>query len=310
MCACLTSIIVLLQHGYAMGLTTGDVESAACNLHQFLEYSYYIGKPLRALNDDFNIYCKQLKAINQLRQYEFSLYEQQVIQNLMGHSPDPFKLQGDVFDIDTFEGDPYLVSIVRFRQCDLAFFMCDDENGARMGQWLKHEYKPDELSPGSCGNEFLEVTLGIMGYGATRKTKRKTFLATAKKCHAHVREVVKKGNPNMVNFESLLNAEFAALKGRKEVAKKFYEESILQAARLGCINFQAVANERYADYMAEIGDYNEAEYRWKLAKELFAEWGAVVKVEQIEEKNEAIPGKKSLLPMRQNQEQHASQATC
>ena len=283
--------LAMLQHGYATGLATGDVESAAWNLDQFCEYSYYSGKSLEALDHDLDIYGKQLKAINQLSQHAASLYQRQVVRNLLGLSPNPFKLQGDVFDSDRMEPDRYLESIVCCRQLDVALWMNDDEAGAEIGYRLKKEYKPDELCPGICAREFMEVNIGILCYGAVRKTKRKVFLPLAKKCHARVKEAIKKGNPNMVNFESLFNAELAALKGRTEDAKKFYEESIMHAARRGCVNYQATANERYADYMAECEDYDEAEYRWRHAKELFAEWGAVAKVDQIAQKIAAIASK-------------------
>lgn len=245
------------------------------------------------MDDNFDIYGKQFKAISQLKQYVFSLYERQVVQNLLGLASDSFKLKGDVFDIDAMAADRYLLSIVRFRQLDLALFMNDDETGAELGYRLKTDYKPEELSPGCCAADFLEVNLGILCYGAVRKTKRKVYLSQAKASHAYITEVVKKGNPNMVNFVSLLDAERATLKGRTAVAKKCYEKAISQAARRGCVNYQAVANERFGDYMAECSDNNEAEYRWKHAKDLFAEWGAIVKVEQIERKIASISSESS-----------------
>lgn len=271
-------------HGYATGLVSGDVESAAWSLYQFLEYSFYSGKALGDMDHDFDVYGKQLKSINQLRQYNFTLYERQVVQNLLGHTDNPFILKGEIFDIDKLEADRNLVSIVRFRELDLALLMNDDENGAKIACRLKKEYKPEELSPGCCGADFLEVNIGILCYGAARKKKKKLYLSTGKASHKYIKEVAKKGNPNMLNFEALLDAESYALQGKTELAKKLYEKSILLAARRGSVNYQAVANERYADYMTEIGADEEAVYRWNLAKGLYSEWGAVAKVAQIDEK--------------------------
>lgn len=257
---------------------------AAWNIYQYLEYSFYSGKSLKAMDQDFEIYGKQLKALKHMRQHNFTLYERQVVQNLLGLSENPLRLKGEIFDIDTLDADRNLVSIVRFRQLDLALLMNDDATGAEIAYQLKKEYKPEELSPGCCGADFLEVNIGILGYGAARKTKKKYYLTTAKAAHKYIKESVKKGNPNLVNFDSLLDAELAAWNGKTDLAKKHFEASILQAAKRGCINYQAVANERYGDYMLECGDRNEAQYRWKNASELYSEWGAVAKVGQIDKK--------------------------
>ena len=53
---------------------------------------------------------------------------------------------------------------------------------------------------------------------------------------------------------------------------------------VGLVNQHALVNERYADYMAERGDTNEAEYRYKNAISLYEEWGAKAKVKLVQEK--------------------------
>lgn len=91
--------------------------------------------------------------------------------------------------------------------------------------------------------------------------------------HNHIKEIKRHGNPNFCYFEKLLDAELAAWKGQREAAKKHYETSIFLVARMGLFNQHALANERFADYMAERGDTNEAEYRCKNAISLHRNGG-------------------------------------
>ena len=258
------------------------------NIEFYLEYSFVQGKELGPLDADFDIYSKQMKAFNQLRHYTFALFMWQLVRSLRGLSENPRLLKGDVFDVDAFEGDKYLVSVCRFRQIHLSHFMVDDLTGAELAYKLKKEYTVDELSPGTFGLDYVEGQIAIMCYGAVRKTKKKQYLSTAKKSHKYIRDIGKKGNPNFVHYEELIDAELAASKGRKLVAIKHYESAILLAARRGIVHDQGVANERLADFMLDCGDINEAKYRWNRAIELYTEWGATAKVKQVTAKLDAV----------------------
>ena len=90
-----------------------------------------------------------------------------------------------------------------------------------------------------------------------------------------------KGNPNYAHLEKLLDAEYAALRGRKLIAKKCYQDAVTLAARSGIVHEQAVINERFGD---GCGDSSEAQYRFKCAIDLYKEWGALVKVDLVEQK--------------------------
>ena len=63
-----------------------------------------------------------------------------------------------------------------------------------------------------------------------------------------------------------------------------YEQAILLAGRRGLTQLQALANERLAIYMEEIGDIGESLYRFEQAVKLYAEWGAKAKTEMLQPK--------------------------
>merc|ERR1712232_51375 len=103
------------------------------------------------------------------------------------------------------------------------------------------------------------------------------------KFHKIVKDWAKKGDPNCLHYDLLLDAEKAALKGKKDVAIESYQQAALQAGRSGFIHDQALANERLGDFSLDIGDVDEAKYRYNEAIKLYGEWGASRKVRQLEE---------------------------
>ena len=75
-----------------------------------------------------------------------------------------------------------------------------------------------------------------------------------------------------------------ALKGNKGTAMQSFESAVLLAGRRGLIHVQALANERFAIYLEEVGEGKDAVYRWKQAIKLYKEWGATAKTQQLQEK--------------------------
>mmetsp|Transcript_40364 Transcript_40364/g.97469 ORF Transcript_40364/g.97469 Transcript_40364/m.97469 type:complete len:104 (+) Transcript_40364:1084-1395(+) len=96
-----------------------------------------------------------------------------------------------------------------------------------------------------------------------------------------IKRWVKNGNPNVQHYCCLLNAEKAALAKKQKAAEAFYKYAIVLAARTGYLNDAALINERYAGFMKEVGDEDEAKYRLEEAIRFYRDWGAYAKVEQL-----------------------------
>jgi hypothetical protein len=89
----------------------------------------------------------------------------------------------------------------------------------------------------------------------------------------------------------LLDAEWSVLKKQKGDSRVKFEQAIVMAGRRGLTHLQALANERLAIYMEEIGDDTESFYRYEQAVQLYAEWGAKSKTEQLQPKIDAMKKK-------------------
>ena len=220
-------------------------------------------------------------------------FKWQVGRNLLGRSPDPLVLSGDVFDINMFdpkEHENTNILAVKMNELHLYYLMCEDERGADAVYRLFTQHKEEDMFHGSYHYDLIHGQAAVVCYGIARKKRRRKYLKYAKKCQKHIKFIGQQGNTHFLYMDQLIDGEVAALKGRTEDAKKCYEKAISLAARTGLINEQSVAQERFGDYMLECGDTNEAEYRWKNAMGLCTEWGAQAKVDQLRRKLASLRG--------------------
>eukprot|EP00539_Tryblionella_compressa_P002299 CAMPEP_0178748948 /NCGR_PEP_ID=MMETSP0744-20121128/9148_1 /TAXON_ID=913974 /ORGANISM="Nitzschia punctata, Strain CCMP561" /LENGTH=799 /DNA_ID=CAMNT_0020402327 /DNA_START=49 /DNA_END=2449 /DNA_ORIENTATION=+ len=281
-----------LLEGYRSGMSTGDTENACWNAYVYCDISFYTGKNLRRLSADWEVYTNQMFSLQKMQPCNQSKHLWQVAQNLMGLSDDPFVLKGKAYSFDETEFETMGISTVVSVYNSLvylAYFMCDDINGADWALELYTKYTEEEMDPGTFINDSLRAHIAVLCYSAARKSKKKQYVSLARKCHKHVRTIGKKGNPNLTHMEKLLDAEFDALKGRKSEARRNYEAAITLAARKGIVSEQAIINERYGDFVFEsLIDYNDTSYRYRHAVELYEEWGAAAKVQKLQKKLENL----------------------
>merc|ERR1719379_786284 len=98
----------------------------------------------------------------------------------------------------------------------------------------------------------------------TTKKKKILYQRHANRANATIQKWVTAGNPNIVHFNALLNAEKTLISGRNgyDKVEKYYLSSIIYAKRGGFIHDAALAAERLADFFLNcIGDKEKARLR-------------------------------------------------
>ena len=94
---------------------------------------------------------------------------------------------------------------------------------------------------------------------------------------------IEKGNPNVLHWKKLLDAEAAVYNMKYKMAEENYYDSIKIASRGGFIHDAALACERYGDLLLKkLKDKESARYQLQKARRLYLEWGANVKARQLE----------------------------
>lgn len=273
-----------LLRAYQIGMSTGDVQSAFLGIMLYMHSSFFMGRKLVALEEDYCVYAKQMVKYMQVQANYSACMHWQLILNLLGRSDHTSKLIGTAFNE---EGDhsamaPFL-HLNRHAMCIIGRYLFgEDEEGAEMS--LEIDKNPRLAKEPAWTFVMSHVTQAVMCYGAIRKTGKRKYIRVAEKCHSIVQRQIRQGNPNLSHLEKLASAEKMAMKKNAFKAKLCFEDAARLAARFGFMHDQALINERHGDYMMETMDFSEATYRWKNAVQLYEEWGAKAKVAQVHQK--------------------------
>ena len=110
-----------------------------------------------------------------------------------------------------------------------------------------------------------------------------TYKHHAKRIRKAIHKWKSAGNPNAVYYCIFLDAEHAALQGKRAEAETQYKKAIQFAGRSGYLHHAALFNELYSDYLLrEHNDTDEARYRLEEAIKYYQDWGALGKVEMLQ----------------------------
>lgn len=205
----------------------------------------------------------------------------QVAQNLMGFVGDPTSLTGDAADekmmLTKYLGKkkstiPITISVLKSY---MYVYLGEYELGADLAIRRGDSYL--KIAPGSLIGMWDVFARGVCLYAVARKTGKRKFKKAADCARKKIRSWSEKGNPNVNHHLLLLNAEHAALRGIVEQAQSMYQKAISAAVSGGFVQDAALANERYADFLAKI-DMEESGSRVQEAVRLYNMWGAHYKV--------------------------------
>jgi hypothetical protein len=272
-----------LLNGYEIGMQTGDVVRALHNLNCYLQAAMVAGRSLTVLEADCRMFVRQMREFKQDLLEKFSSCLWQMVLNLMGHSKNTTVLTGEAMEEETEIETSLHQAMFQTYKLQLYVWFGDHEQGAELAISKGDSFM--KASPGSSLCYIDNFMRGISLFHMARSTKKAKYKKHAKLVLAKVRKWVEKGNPNVVHHEALLEAEMAALRGKKYNARKQYEIATVLASRQGFIHDAAMANERYGEFLLnDMLDREEAAYRLEEAVKLYKEWGAHAKADILLEK--------------------------
>ena len=200
--------------------------------------------------------------------------------NLTGKSKETKQLKGQVFDSDKYVCNTSSNSdALMFYKLDLLVLFGDFESAAKVAIEIGNK-KLHVGNPVFIRERFLR---SIALYAMARETRKRKYKRYANKLRQTIVAWMKKGNPNVKHYLSLLNAEHAALEKKLEVAKTYYREAIVLAARSGHLHDAGLSSERYADLLCQESQIEgDSNYQLKQAIKFYDDWGAKAKVQLLE----------------------------
>ena len=276
-----------LLNGYKIGLVTGDVQSAMYQAYFYNEVMMYTGLNLDVVDENMSMYASQMKELGQFHTLQAFSFVCQAVRNLRGQgTTSTTTLTSDLMDQKAVleevqkAGDILMETTLHRYRLLLACYFGDYELGAKIS--MKWGNRAVKLLPGQPINIYVRFAGSLCSLIVAQRSGDKKFMKEGKRLHRIVKrwsENPKAPNPNCFPHEALLSAELAAISGK--AANKMYEAAVLLAGRRGLLGDQALANERYSEYLRTQGNEEDSDYRFREALRLYREWGAIRKVDMM-----------------------------
>jgi predicted ATPase len=271
---------------YDVGLRTGEREYGAIAAFQEMCYAMQTGRNLDDLETDCRFYLAQLRRDQIHLATGYMEYIYLVILSLKGEDTEEL-----LENIQTSElGAPNAAKPEKERDHFYIYwahkllptYMGDFQQCADMSVTYQDAIKKD--FPGSPASMVDPLVRGLSCFVMARKSGKKAYLKEAKRLRLFVKDWVKQGNPNVVHYDALLDAEWDAVRQKKSsnvLAK--YERAVSVATRGYFLHDAALFNECWALYaLWTLNDKNEATYRLQQAVQLYKDWGAWARVQKME----------------------------
>ncbi|CAB9511364.1 expressed unknown protein [Seminavis robusta] len=256
---------------------------ALCSSHRIL-----IGDPIP---DIFKILNKTSSLCQTYRQYKVGMATSlalQLCQNLQGNVKDPLSMTGDYVQEREMtkrlkEGDVenLLVMLLHYKYM-LAALMNENRFADDLYQRQRDSFKGFFMPFLPIYNRMYR---GLVCAALARESTgwmRRRKLADAKKQYTKMKNSLVHCPGNCVNKMYLLDAELEFCHGRYSSAVLKYDRAIASAEKEGFISDQAIACEKAGRMLYQARRSVEAETYLEKARLLYMEWGAQLKVDQME----------------------------
>jgi len=275
-----------LYESHKIALETGDIEFAMLNFFIYCLCSFY-SETLGLVEE----ICRRGVELMKSHKQHSTLVEAQIflqfILNLRGESVDPLVLTGEVMDQESvlrehMANDMNSVEYVSVHRMQLAYLMDEPSIAAELVKKLSRLYKTMSIGAYTASTTALDVALVSLELARTGDKRR--HLSTASRMLRGLKKWAKYSPENFLGYVHLVEAEYAAVKGKHFLANSKYLSAIALLAESNHIMYRGIALERAGIFKLSIDDEVLGRKYLKDSYSVFAEWGAVVKTRQMKRK--------------------------
>lgn len=284
-----------LLEGHRVGIEYADIESTGLNLSFYVDHTFYSGCCLEGEEVSRMIQLhiglqNDARTVTTSKSQTNYISSELLVQNYLLAVK---KLRGieveeneqnfhNVLEIATKTGNQTLKAYVYTLLLELSVFFGEWEEGMAILQ------KTDDVRTallGSFGEVRFTISEALISIKAAQISSSTMssfkWSRRAWKSLNLVRGWSKKGNVNVHHSMYLLNAEFAALRGKKRMAGNCFTSAIGIARNRAFLQDLALSHELASGFYQKIGDDSNKEFHLQQAVKCYSEWGATSKVDQL-----------------------------
>ncbi len=276
-----------VEKAIGIGIENGSLEDAAHCAYIYCSGGFRVGWELPELHEKMTQYSELIRKIKHESALRLLSIFHQTVLNLMGRSPDPCLLVGDVFDenimLPVFKeaNDRSGMCVTYLNKATLCYIF-EEYSKALENIILARKHVSGILgTPAIPTLNFYDSLARLSVYD---KSKQKIHLWKVHLNQRKLRKWAKHAPMNFLHKYILVKAEQLRIKGRYELAGELYEQAITLARENAYQNEEALANELAGKFYISWSNLDLARTKIVDAHYCYKKWGATAKVEQLEAK--------------------------
>lgn len=275
-----------LQHGFKVGLRTGDIEYALLNGSYFCWNNVEM-LPLPQLKKEIQ---KIVSAMETTGHTMALAMLKPILNFVLNFTDNPAANRREEFlDVVEKETQTALESsnkavLLWFRVSTLmsAYYYGDLELAERNLNGIRHLYETHKYCGiGATVVLFFECMTVLALSHNKGLARRLRDIAYVQKRVKQLETWADDAPENLLDKLHLLKAELAVVRGNHRKASQHYRSGILHAQSEGRLSLAGLGKERFAIYLAKRGDKGKAAGLLEEAGEIYEKWGAIAKVDKL-----------------------------
>ncbi|GIK40067.1 MAG: hypothetical protein BroJett011_39000 [Chloroflexota bacterium] len=278
-----------LLDGYHTGLETGDLEFAAYCVAHHLANAYFCGQELNTLAAEIAVLRTAIRSHHQEGPYNHCSSCLQAVFNLLGKSDDPCSLVGEACDETQMlphyrqTGEINGLHNLLMHKLILCYLFEDYEQAVELA------HQSEQYLAGVPGivsvvlHHFYDSLAKLAVYDRSDPDTRAAILQQVDQNQAKLKRWGAAAPMNYQHKFELVEAERCRVRNEWIEAMDGYDRAIAGAKENGYLQEEALANELAAKFYLGWGKAKVAQVYLQDAYDGYSRWGAVAKVEQLEQ---------------------------
>jgi len=278
-----------LRDSYHVGLETGAIEFACINANIYCIHSFLIGLPLGKVEEETRDFSEHFAAFNQDTNHSYNEIFRQGMLNFMGKaSNDPTVLNGGaIVEADMLSRGEEMNNRISILQVYLNKMILSNYFGDYETAWrcaVEGRPKLDAvLAKLEVAYFHFHEALAAINLASVSDQPKRKLLGRARANMRKLKGWARHAPENYQHKYELLQAELARVSGQFDKAGKYYDLAIQHSAEQQYIHEEALAAELAYRYLSEADRPNISRYYLRMAVQLYREWEAHGKVQQLNE---------------------------